>query len=203
MKHSRGLPAVFLSVLCCGCASAPVRYYTLVRPVAASRSSAAAACCNVQVRRVIIPLQDDRSELVLRRGDNQAVVLDNDLWLAPLRDEIGGALSSEINVILSAAVGEGAATDQMAVISVSVTRFDAISAGHVAITATWRIETPSRHGTVVLTCAATAQIAVANGVPSLVRGYQQALGSLADSMALDVLETERVTTPHCSTAPNR
>lgn len=200
MNPPRPIKAALLTLACCGCASAPVRYYTLMRPTAASSELASAECCKVQVRRVLIPPEADRPELVTRSGDGQAMVLSNENWLAPLRDEIRGALSSQINLKLSErAVIEPAARLHDSVVSVNVTRFEAIPARYALVTADWRIQGVDSPKAASVTCETTARITVESGVSALVHGYQQAIARIADQIALDIVDAGRKPAHRCPT----
>jgi hypothetical protein len=156
----------------------------------------------VQIRRIRIPPQVDRPELVTRSGEGQAIVLSNSTWLAPLRDEIQGALTSEINLKLREAAIEPAALVPAPVIFVTVSRFESVPAQYVVVTAIWRIQRADLPKAALLNCEATARVTITSGVSALVQGYQQALVTIADRIALDIPRAGRSTDQRCEMPGN-
>lgn len=179
MRRLDSIRLVLVALIGAACSSAPVRYYTLVPPMAASSGLAAAECCNVRLRRVTVPPGIDRPELVTRSSDDEAVVLSNSVWLAPLRDEIRAALADEIHFKLSAGVPES-------IVDISVTRFEALPGQYIVVAARWSITRVGSPKAAPLSCETTERIAVDSGVPALVQGFQRALAMIADEILRDL-----------------
>lgn len=189
MKHLRLIGAGLIGLMCCACTSTPIHYYTLMRPLPAPSGSALVACCHVQIRRVVIPPQVDRPELVTRSGNEQANVLSNAVWLAPLRDEIRGALMSQINWKLHDGIASDLAlTVREATVFVDVTRFESVPTQYVLVSANWRIQWADLPKVAPITCETAARITVGGGMLAVVQGYQQALVTIADRIARDLLD---------------
>ena len=199
MKRLRLIEAGLMSAVCCACSSTPVHYYTLLRPTPTPSELTSAACCRVQIRRVVIPREVDRPELVTRSGEDEAMVLSNATWLAPLRDEIRDALTSQIDLkLVQATAVEPAARAPEPVVFVNVTRFESVPAQYVLVSANWRIQRTDLPKATSLTCETTARIAVKSGVSAIVQGYQQAIVKIADQIALDLLDAGRIATRRCT-----
>ncbi len=214
MNFSRLMKTTLAGLLCGGCASAPVNYYTLVPPISSSRAVPAAGCCSVEIKRVRIPAEVDRPELVTRRSGQQLTVLGNDLWLAPLRDEIRSGLMSRIDDRLAESVPAGSAPAEPAspgsalsapparsrkfLVFVDVDRFESEPARYALVQADWRVESIDSAKGTAPTCETTAQVDVQSGVSALVLGHQQAIAQVADQIARYILDAERTGAPHCA-----
>jgi uncharacterized lipoprotein YmbA len=179
------------ALICGGCSSVPVKYYTLIPPAASSSEAPVSACCRVELRSVRIPSAVDRQELVIRRSDEQLTVLSNDLWVAPLSEEVRSALLNDIEEHLPPAQpGQGMSTPKF-VIFVDVIRFEAEPAKRALIEAEWRVEPAGAAKSSAPICKALAQVEVAEGISGLVQGYQHAISKVASSITLNVVAAEQ------------
>ena len=206
---NRSWAACALAALACsGCASAPVHYYSLTPAAVPSSKSTVSVCCMVEMKTVRIPVEVDRPELVARRSDQELDLLANDLWLAPLRDEIKSALRDRIGRGLSDAPRLDAAPLGAAPLNpapptrvsvlVDVRRFESVPARHALIQAQWRLELANPPKTAVpAVCDATVSIDVGDGVSALVLGHQQAIAAIADRIAAQILDLRRTGESHC------
>ena len=185
MTYYRTMPLALLTLSLGACASTPMRYYTLTPPLS-SADAAAPSCCNLKIRRVSVPPEMDRADIVTRSGADQVVVHGNEAWLAPLAEEIRSALGGEISRRLSTEmpVAPGSTVRDFAV-WVNITRFDSVFAQYVVVTADWRIQASTSPKSITV-CARTVRVNVTDGMPALVQGYQQAIAQIADSIALGV-----------------
>jgi len=193
-------PVVGAIVLaCCGCTSAPVRYYSLLPPEGSPSEGRNNVCCIVDIRGVHIPVEVDRPELVTRRSGEQLDVLGNDVWLAPLRDEIKSALLDRIKHDLSdtAAPANPPATQRF-VVSVDVERFESVLGQHALMKAQWHVDAADHSKShSVAPCETTVSIGVSGGVPALVLGHQQAIVGIADRIAAAVADFRLTGESHC------
>ena len=80
-----------------GCASTPVRYYTLS---AATESAASSSDLSVVVGPVSVPDEVDRPQLVVRTGPNQVQVDEFNLWAAPLQSNISRVVAQNLATLL-------------------------------------------------------------------------------------------------------
>jgi uncharacterized lipoprotein YmbA len=180
-----------LALACCGCASAPVSYYTLIPQATASNTVTVTTCCIIEIRNMRIPPQVDRPELVIRRSDAQFDVLSNDLWIAPLRDEIRSALLDDIRGKLSQGPPGGEERAEKFLIFVDISRFESVPAKYALIEAEWRVERAEAPKSPAPVCRTRAQVPIAGGVSGLMQGYRQAIATLASSIAVQLLDAQR------------
>ena len=88
------LPPLLIIVIS-GCSSHEVRYHTLVNPHSVI-NDIAPATFTIDLLPVTVPAELDRQEVVIRKGNSDVVVLNDDRWLSPLEDELRTALSTDL-----------------------------------------------------------------------------------------------------------
>jgi uncharacterized lipoprotein YmbA len=161
-----------------GCTSAPIHYYTLTLPpdVAAPAQNASVT---VDVRVSHMPPQLNRTELMVRAGPSEVVILDNERWASPVKDEIKDALRIELQRRL------GAATDLRSTIAkltvtVDVQHFEAELGRHALIEASWSLESQAA------TCTFRSDARIASGHAAMVNGYQRDIAALADAVVAEL-----------------
>lgn len=184
MTRMRHLMAGVVMTALAACASAPIRYYTLVPPPDEGQSAAPAANFQFELLPVGVPAQDDVPQLVVRQGAQSVALLDGERWIAPLADELRSALSVDLARRTRAQdIGGGLPPDGKPVVRIKVDlhRFDS-SPGHYArIDATWTVRLLK--GQAMLTCSTRVTESVGQGYNGLVAGHQRALATLADHIA--------------------
>lgn len=200
MIRMRYLLAAFSVAALAGCASTPLHYYTLI-PASDStqpESGAAPAGFQFELLTVGIPAQDDVPQLVVRQGGQAVNLLDGERWIAPLADEVRGALSVDLSRRLNAQdISSGLPIDGKPVlrIKVDLRRFDSSPGNYALIDATWTIR-PLK-GEAVLTCSSRLNENVGQGYDGLVAGHQQALSELAAQIASVAPALAAGRTPAC------
>lgn len=183
MRHATMLLAATAAALLAACASAPLHYYTLL-PAAASVADPATAI-PFEVLVVNVPAQVDRPQLVVRQGGQSVALLEGQRWIAPLADEVRGALAADLARALPGRdVGGMTASDKpLLQVSLDLRRFDSQPGGYALIDGAWRVHW--RHDGKLATQACTSRIreTVGPGYDALVQGHQQALAQLAQQIA--------------------
>src|SRR5690606_22299560 len=96
MIRTRHLLAAAAALGLAACASAPVRYYTLLAPAQAPTGPATPADFDFELMPVGIPAQVDQPQLVIRQGGQGVAPLSGERWIAPLADEVRAALAAEL-----------------------------------------------------------------------------------------------------------
>jgi hypothetical protein len=180
-----------LLVALCGCSSPPTHFYTLdavppARPVAAG----IALSPPIEVADVPVPAVLDRDSIVLNEGGDRLNVSSQDEWGAPLGRLIRQTLTSDLMSRLPPgsvlAPGSTAPRSGLRIVSVNIVRFSGDAAGNVVLDASWSL---LKAGTsdvlrsgheVIRTRAASGK--VADVVPAM----SEALGQLADRLAVAV-----------------
>lgn len=200
MIRTRHLVAALGAVLLAACASAPTHYYTLIPASNNAQAERSAPPANFQFELlpVGIPAQDDVPQLVVRQGGQAVALLNSERWIAPLADEIRGALSVDLSRRLNAQdISSGLPVDGKPVlrIKVDLRRFDSSPGSYALIDATWTVR-PLK-GNVVLTCSSRINENIGQGYEGLVAGHQQALGELAEQIASVAPAMAAGTVPAC------
>lgn len=137
---NRGL-IVAIGLALTACASAPVRYYTLVAPLQET-SSAPAVPFLTDLQSVGVPVQVDQPQLLVRQANGGITQLDNERWVAPLADELRTALSAELTQKLGTQDIAGLPSPinkQVLRIKVEVRRFDSLPGQYAVINADWSL----------------------------------------------------------------
>ncbi|HEU4670329.1 MAG TPA: PqiC family protein [Dyella sp.] len=186
LRNLSGRLAALGAALALGaCASAPTHYYTLVPPAPAASGRGGVGPA-FELLPVSIPAQDDQPQLVVRQGGQGVALLQGQRWIAPLGDEIRGALSADLAGSLGRpdVSGLAHAGEPVVRIKVDVRRFDSQPGGYALLEAGWSLRLLDGDGDPrSLACASTFKQPVGEGYDALVRGHQQALGQLADQIA--------------------
>ena len=200
MIRVRHLMAAFGTVWLAACASAPMHYYTLIPAPDNAQVDAAPSPASFQFELlpVGIPAQDDVPQLVVRQGGQAVDLLNSERWIAPLADEVRGALSVDLSRRLNAQdISSGLPVDGKPVlrIKVDLRRFDSSPGNYALIDATWTVRPLKGEG--VVTCSSRISENVGPAYEGLVAGHQQALGELAEQIASVVLALAAGTVPTC------
>jgi hypothetical protein len=177
-----------LALAACG-GSAPVHYYTLVSPADEVATATRAAIVppatpfQFELLPVGVPAQADQPQLVVRQGGQGVAVLNGERWIAPLADEVRGALSADLARQLHTQDITGLAASGRPVlrIKVDLRRFDSVPGSYAWIDAAWSVR--ALQSGVVLACTSQVRESVGEGYAALVQGHQRALSELAAQIA--------------------
>ena len=179
-----------LTVVSTACSSAPIRYYSLV----AASPPAPAVTNQAQLTPFIlmpvgVPAQVDQPQLVVREGPQRVELLEGDRWIAPLGDELRGALSADLARDLPGRDVTGLAEKPGPALTVKVNlrRFDSVPGADAVLEAGWTLSWPGVGNSVGLGC--TSQVdepvgaSTGPGYDALVQAHQRAVGKLAHAIA--------------------
>ena len=164
------------------CTSAPVHYHTLVPDPIDGPAAQRPTSRRVEIAAVKIPAQVDRSELVVRQRNGQIVLLENELWIAPLSDELRSALTVELVRRLSVAEVQGSRGEGPITVQIDIERFESAPGQYALVEAFWRLRIKSSVQDDVLVCRTLAYERVAEGYSALVRAHQHAVALIADEI---------------------
>jgi len=190
-----------LVALITACASAPLHYHTLVPAVDDAKRAAPARPYSVVIERVTVPADVDRVEMIVRRTDGQVALLEDQLWLAPLADEVKSALLVEIQRRLasSSPPAQERVLSQIS-IGIDIQRFESAPGRYARIEATWALRAKTKPAEVVLTCSTAASERVGSGYVALVQGHQRAVEQIGDQIAGALQDLAANRTPACPLA---
>lgn len=141
----RVFTTALIGLLLAGCgASAKPRYYTLQAPSAAVASSVAdSAQPAVLVGPVNLPEAVDRSQFVLRTGENTVDISDGHRWAEPLKSQIARVLVAQLSQQLGerrvAALGAGAVGEQDFRVALDIQSFESSLSEGAAIDSRWTL----------------------------------------------------------------
>lgn len=96
MKLRYSLSVIICMVSLASCSSPSTHYHTLLTPAAQITVTKQAVPYAIDLPPIGIPAQLDTDQLVVRQGNSDAVVLENERWLSPLGDEIRSALAIQL-----------------------------------------------------------------------------------------------------------
>lgn len=198
MIRPRFLLAAACAITLAACASAPVHYYTLVAPVsAAAGSSGPAASYPFELLPVGIPAQVDQPQLVIRQGGQGALPLGSERWIAPLAQEVRGALSADLAQALHTQDVSGLPVGgkPRLRIKVDLRRFDSSPGDYALVDAAWSLRLLP--GDATLACTTQVREPVEAGYDALVAGHQRALARLAGQIAQAAGSVAAGRTPAC------
>jgi len=181
------------------CASAPIRYHTLVAPPSEAAFQGQRAPFLIEVLPVGIPEQLNRPQLVVRHGDNGLSVLETERWASMLDDEIRQALSAALTQQLGSKDIAGltrSAQEPVVRVKLQVRRFDAWLGTKVHLNADWSLAVVGKVKEGGLTCGGQFSLSAPGGYVELVQAQQQAISLLAERIAADARAISTLKTPN-------
>jgi uncharacterized lipoprotein YmbA len=182
--HFRRVSIACLMSVGVGCSSAPIRYYTLTPPLAKT-SPPSEKSLAIDVRVVHIPPQLNRAGLMLRTGPAQVVLLENERWASPVRDEIKDALGVELQRRLPTSGFDPAYTKLT--LDIDVQEFEAELGQYALLQASWTatLSVSGRRSpdARAITCIFRADETIGPGYAAVVEAYQRETAALADAIA--------------------
>ena len=179
--------AVSLPLALSACASSPPTYYYTLLPTGGT-PAVAEARYQIEVLPVDVPAQVDVPQMVVRTGGGEVTPVETRRWIAPLPNELRGALSWQLTHQLGVkdvygfSGGDVASTYR---IHLRVTRFDSAPGAYARIDALWSAGTADAKAAAPL-CSSSAQISVMPGYAELAQGHQQALAKIAAEIAANI-----------------
>jgi uncharacterized lipoprotein YmbA len=182
-RHWYRCALVWLLGGCAACTSAPIRYYTLTQPEA-TKDFHIETTIAIDVRPVHLPAQLNRSQLMIRSGQAQLVLLENERWASPLNDEIGEAVRLALQN-RAAQMTESAALQSLVKLSVTidVQRLEAELGRYAIIEASWGARASQASNDIIVTnCSFRAYEEIRGGYSEIAEGYQREVRALADAI---------------------
>jgi uncharacterized lipoprotein YmbA len=169
------------------CASAPLHYYTLIPPAGERADGMAEATTGLpfELLPVSVPAQVDQPQLVVREGSQGVALLEGERWIAPLGDELRGALSVDLaRELHSQDVSGLPGSDKPRLrIKLDVRRFDSQPGSYALIEGNWSVRVLRGAEETAVACTSHISESVGPGYDALVQGHQQAIGQLAAQIA--------------------
>lgn len=190
---------VAVLALLAGCSSVqPPRYHTLMpAPASAARPPAPAGSLAWEVLPVAVPAGVDQPQWVVQTVDGGLAVLEQERWIAPLGEEIRGAVADRLTQALGAPA-VSAEPRQRWRIRIDVRRFDSAPGREARLEATWTVSSDVEAATPLRCRGEFVQVPAASGYLALAKGHQQAVAALADAIGSELKALHAGQTAMCS-----
>jgi uncharacterized lipoprotein YmbA len=137
----------------------------------------------------------------VRQPDDSLLLLEQERWAAPLRDELRGAVVERLASRWSAVDVRGVAAPAPLVwrVRIDVQRFESIPGREARLEATWSVSPlSSQRDLPTLVCRSTFAEAVAQAdVPALAAAHRRAAARLADAIGERLAPLQRGELPGC------
>jgi len=188
VRHALAITALSASIQLAGCGSvATTRFHSLLPALPAAPSPAVAAVATVpawELAPVVVPVQLDVPQLVVRLADDSLAPLEHERWIAPLADELRAALALAIGqrlaaqpvpVALPAASASASAPAPAARpwrVAVEVLRMDSVVGRQVRLEAQWTLR-PAAGAASPVRCRGVFEQPATAGVSALVASHRQ------------------------------
>ena len=198
----------FLPLLCvmlsifvmCGCQSAPITYYTLTpedRSATTAESGWPAAKAILVIRS--LPAGIDTTQILIRTDDTRFRVEEGGRWVAPLGDELRGALIDALRHQYGIIVLDSARHDDASVprIDVTVRKFDVAEGSSIMLAVDWALSNPGHEPSSSLSCQAEFTQTSAGTVSGVVAAGQAAVLKLSRALGAAIEASAQGATPIC------
>ena len=197
----------FLPLLCvvlsifamCGCRSAPITYYTLTPT---DRGGATAESGRPAVKAILVlrnlPAGIDTTQILIRTDDTRFRVEESGRWVAPLGDELRGALVDALRHQYGITVLDSARHSEEPVprIDLTVRKFD-ITGSSVTLAVDWALSNQGHEPSSLLSCQAEFQETPAGTVSGVVAAGQGAVLKLSRALGAAIEASANGATPTC------
>ena len=197
---------VMLSIVTvCGCRSAPINYYTLTP---ADRSGATAESERPAVKAILVlrslPTGIDTIQMLVRTDDTRFRVEEGSRWVAPLGDELRGAVIDALRHQYGIIVLDSARHNDTPVprIDLTVRKFDLaegspVSGSSITLAVDWALSSPGHEPSSFLSCQAEFTQAAAGTVSGVVAAGQAAVLKLSHALGAAIEASSNGATPTC------
>ena len=202
MRRVLPLPWVVLSILAlCGCRSAPMTYYTLTP---ADRGGTTTESARPAVKAILVlrslPVGIDTTQILIRTDDTRFRVEEGGRWVAPLGDELRGALVDALRHQYGIIVLDSARHNDTPVprIDVTVRKFDVAEGSSVTLAVDWALSNPGHEAaSASLSCQAEFRETAAGTVSGVVAAGQAAVLKLSHTLGAAIEASSNGATPTC------
>jgi len=190
-----------------GCASPkPIRFHTLLPVDTAAATPAGGSTphgpLSIELVPITVPPQVDHPQWVVRAADDSLLMLEQDRWAAPLRDELRSALADRLASRWQATDARSVANPAPVVwrIRVDVDRFESMPGRGTRLDSTSSVSS-SQRGAATLTCRGSIRESVtdANAL-ALAAGHRRAVMRLADEIGQRLQALQRGESVACAGA---
>lgn len=199
----------FLTLLCvmlsifamCGCRSAPITYYTLT-PADRGGTTAESARPAIKTTLVLrsLPAGIDTTQILIRTDDTRLRVEEGGRWVAPLGDELRGALVDALRhqygiIVLDSARHNDAPVPK---IDLTVRKFDVVEGSSITLAVDWTLSNPGHEpASASLSCQAEFREPSAGTLSGVVAAGQAVVLKLSRALGAAIQANSNGATPMC------
>ena len=195
------LLCVMLSIfLMCGCRSTPITYYTLTP---ADRSGATAESGRPAVKAILVlrslPAGIDTTQILIRTDDTRFRIEVGGRWVAPLGDELRGALVDALWHQYGIVVVDSVRHNDAPVprIDLTVRKFDVAEGSTITLAVDWALSNPGHEPSSSLSCQAEFKETSTDTVSGVVAAGQAAVLKLSRALGAAIEASSNGATPTC------
>ena len=186
--------------LTCGCRSVPITYYTLT-PADHSGNTAESGRPAVKAILVLrsLPAGIDTTQILIRTDDTRFRVEEVGRWVAPLGDELRGALVDALQRQYGIIVVDGTRHYDSPVpkIDLTVRKFVLAEGSSITLAVDWELSNPGHQPSSSLICHADLTETSAGAVAAAVAGGQAAVLKLSRALGAAIEASLNGETPIC------
>ena len=199
----------FLTLLCvmlsifamCGCRSAPITYYTLT-PADHGGTTAESGRPAIKATLVLrsLPAGIDTTQILIRTDDTRLRVEEGGRWVAPLGDELRGALVDALRHQYGIIVVDSARHNDAPVprIDLTVRKFDVAEGSSITLAVDWALSNPGHEpASASLSCQAEFRETSAGTVSGVVAAGQAVVLKLSRALGAAIEASSNGATPIC------
>jgi uncharacterized protein len=191
---------VTLAILAlCGCRSAPITYYTLTP---ADRSGTAAES-GPAIKAILVlrslPAGIDTTQILIRTDDTRFRVEEGGRWVAPLGDELRGAVVDALRHQYGITLLDSARHNDAPVprIDLTVRKFDVAEGSSVMLAVDWALSNPGHEPGASVSCQAEFRETSAGTVSGVVTAGQAAVLKLSRALGAAIEASSKGAAPIC------
>jgi uncharacterized protein len=195
------LLCVMLSIfLMCGCRSTPITYYTLTP---ADRSGATAESGRPAVKAILVlrslPAGIDTTQILIRTDDTRFRIEEGARWVAPLGDELRGALVDALRHQYGIVVVDSVRHNDAPVprIDLTVRKFDVAEGSTITLAVDWALSNPGHEPISSLSCQTEFKETSTDTVSGVVAAGQAAVLKLSRALGGAIEASSNGATPTC------
>lgn len=184
----------------CGCRSAPISYYTLTP---ADRDSTTTESGRPAIKAILVlrslPAGIDTTQILIRTDDTRLRVEEGGRWVAPLGDELRGALVDALRHQYGIIVLDSARHNEAPVprIDLTVRKFDVAEGAFVTLAVDWALSNTGHEPSSSLSCQAEFKETSASTVSGVVAAAQAAVLKLSRALGAAIEASSNGATPTC------
>jgi uncharacterized protein len=201
MRFCSRLCAMAAILALCGCQSAPMTYYTLT-PADHSGTTAGSGPPAIKAILVLrnLPAGIDTTQILIRTDDARLRVEEGGRWVAPLGDELRGALIDALRRQYNIIVLEGGGRHgdvPVPKVDLTVRKFDLVEGASITLAVDWVLSSPGHEPNSSLSCQAEFREPSGGTVGGVVMAGQTAVLKLSQALGAAIEASSKGGAPMC------